>query len=201
MKAFLGIACFFTALIGSSAWAFYGSGDGRDSAVVCTYCHDHNGNSSNPNFPRLAGQKAGYLEKQLHAFQDHTRGDARAVGYMWGMMQNRDDEDIHALALYFSSQKPAPNKKGNAAWAARGKAIFEVGVTERSIPACAACHGANGEGTDIAPRLAGQHKNYIMTQLEAFHDKDRKEATVMPGIASLLTVEDAKAVANYLQGL
>ncbi len=175
--------------------------DMRQAAQICMTCHNHNGNSDNPNFPRIAGQQLNYIENTLHAFRDHSRGDYRAIGYMWGMMQNRSDEEIHDLATYFSSVQATPNRKGNAEWAAKGKAIYESGISEKSLPACMACHGPNGEGSAVAPRLAGQHKGYLLNQLAAFRGHDRHEATVMPGIVTLLTPDDEKAVVNYLQGL
>ncbi|HVS76983.1 MAG TPA: c-type cytochrome, partial [Steroidobacteraceae bacterium] len=71
----------------------------KDMAIgVCGTCHGPDGNSKNPMFPRLAGQHAGYLVRQLKSFKDETRGDPYAVAYMWGMASGLSDAMIDALA-------------------------------------------------------------------------------------------------------
>src|SRR5579859_1822160 len=122
---------------------------------LCSSCHGITGRSVSPNFPILAAQPAEYLEAQLHAFRDHSRADPHAHTYMWGMASHLDDAAIKNLAEYFARQPavagtPADGKMNSAA-----KAIFTVGIEDRSVPACTGCHGENAEGQGPFPRLAG----------------------------------------------
>lgn len=173
----------------------------KDLVVTCTACHDHSGNSENSNFPRIAGQQTAYLVTTLLAFREHQRKEPDAVNFMWGMTQNKDDDTLKLLALYFNSQIPTPNKKGDAGLAATGQNIYENGIPASGVPACINCHGAHGEGMPTIPRLAGQHIDYLVKQFAAFRQGDRTEATTMPVIVKNLSEEDENAIANYVQGL
>lgn len=166
---------------------------------VCGTCHGPQGNSQVPKYPRLAGQNAAYLSAQLRAFRAQTRGDADAMGFMWGMAAGLDDPTIDALAAYYAAQKPIAGAAGDPAVSARGAEIFEHGVEAAGVPACSACHGASGEGLGEFPRLAGQHAQYLLKQLAAFQSNMRNVA-VMHGVASGLKVQEMEAVAAFLQG-
>ena len=165
---------------------------------VCATCHGPQGNSQVPKYPRLAGQNATYLSAQLKAFRAQTRGDADAMGFMWGMAAGLDDPTIDALAAYYAAQKPVAGAGGDPAVTARGAEIFGHGVEAAGVPACSACHGANGEGMGEFPRLAGQHAQYLLKQLGAFQSNMRNVA-VMHGVASGLKVQEMEAVATFLQ--
>jgi cytochrome c553 len=173
----------------------------RDTAIgVCGTCHGADGNSKNPMFPRLAGQHAGYLVRQLKAFKDQTRGDPYAVAYMWGMASGLSDQVIDALAQYYAGQKTGPGRSHDAATLARGREIFEHGIPAQGVPACATCHGADALGSDMYPRLAGQHAQYILKQLASFQSNMR-DIAVMHGVALNLREPEMKAVADYLESL
>ncbi len=167
---------------------------------VCGTCHGVDGNSVNPMFPRLAGQKAWYIEQQLKEFRAHTRGDPYAVGYMWGMAGQLSDATIDALAKYFSSQTTGPGKPHSAAVIAKGSEIYHHGIPSQGLPACAACHGPDALGNAQFPRLAGQHAEYILKQLASFQSNMRNVA-IMHGVASTLHDGQMKAVADYLESL
>jgi cytochrome c553 len=172
-----------------------------DLAVgVCGVCHGPDGNSLNPMFPRLAGQRAWYLEQQLKEFRAETRGDPYAIAYMWGMASSLQDATIDALAKYFASQKTGPGKPHDAATIARGREIFEHGVPAQGVPACAACHGPDALGSSSYPRLAGQHAEYVLTQLASFQSNMRNIA-IMHGVAQNLRDPEMQAVADYLESL
>ncbi len=173
----------------------------KDLVMYCGACHDHDGNSEQPRFPRIAGQQENYLETTLKAFREKLRKEPDASTFMWGMMANRDDKTLTLLAQYFSAKTATPNKKGDATLAAAGKVLFENGNPDKGLIACSSCHGLNGEGSGIAPRLAGQHIEYLTKQLAAFRDGQRTEATMMPPIAKAITDSDEKALVNYIQGL
>jgi cytochrome c553 len=166
----------------------------------CANCHGRQGRSIAPKFPVLAGQHAGYLAAQLHAFKAQTRGDPDALGYMWGMAAPLDDEMINALAAYYAAQTPVPGAHGNAATIARGADIYAKGIANDGIPPCAGCHGPNGAGTDQFPRLAGQHAQYVLKQLRSFQSNLR-DVAVMHGVAKGMAIGEMEAVAAYLESL
>ncbi len=170
----------------------------RIAVGTCGSCHGPTGVSEQPKYPRLAGQNANYLAAQLKAFRGQTRGDADAIGYMWGMAGTLEDDTIDALAQYYASQKAARGHAGDPALVARGREIYEKGVESVGVPACAACHGPDAHGMGDFPRLAGQHAQYVMKQLASFQSNMRNVA-VMHGVAQGLKVEEMRAVAAYLE--
>jgi cytochrome c553 len=165
---------------------------------TCGTCHGPHGNSTQPKFPRIAGQKANYLANQLRAFRSQTRGDPDALGYMWGMAGQLEDTTIDALAKYYSEQRPEPVRNREPALAARGREIYEHGVASEGVPACAVCHGPDAHGTADYPRLAGQHAQYVLKQLGSFQSNMRNVA-VMHGVAQNLREAEMSAVAAYLE--
>jgi cytochrome c553 len=173
----------------------------EDTAIgVCGTCHGPDGNSTNPMFPRLAGQHAGYIVRQLKFFKDESRADPYAIAYMWGMASGLSDETVDALAQYYARQKTGPGKNHDPATIERGRDIFEHGIPTQGVPACAACHGSDAMGSDMYPRLAGQHAEYILKQLASFQSNMRNIA-VMHGVAQNLRSPEMKAVADYLESL
>jgi len=164
---------------------------------VCAACHGNEGDSISPFFPRLAGQSAAYLDRQLKTFRDKTRADPPAVAYMWGMASQLDDAIIGGLAAYYASQAARPNSVKPGASAAFGKEIYERGAAANLVPACAGCHGAVAQGNATAPRLAGQHPEYLVKQLTFFKAKLRANDPVMVAACAQMTVEQMQAVASY----
>lgn len=168
---------------------------------VCSICHGVGGNSVSPNFPRLAGQNADYLEAQLKNFRSHQRSDPEGYEYMWGVSRNLTDEQIHGLAGYFSRQVPRPNPAGADRPNDAGKAIFENGIPEKQVTACQACHGPKGEGIGPFPRLAGQHQDYLARQLMVFRDTEGRPGTPMQQVTHGLAQADIQSVTGYIQSL
>lgn len=166
--------------------------------TVCGTCHGPDGNSMNPKYPRLAGQNANYLAAQLKAFRAQTRGDPDAIGYMWGMASQLDDDTIQALAAYYAGQKAEPSASGDSATVSRGRQIFAQGVAAQGVPACSSCHGPDAHGLQDFPRLAGQHAQYVLKQLASFQSNMRNVA-IMHGVAQNLNLEDMDAVAAFLE--
>lgn len=79
------------------------SGDinaGKEKSAMCASCHGADGNSTDPQFPRLAGQHANYLARALMDYRAGTRKNPIMAGFAGGL----SDEDIDNLATYFSSQ-------------------------------------------------------------------------------------------------
>ncbi len=170
----------------------------RLAVGVCGTCHGPQGNSEQPKFPRLAGQNAQYIAAQLRAFKAQTRGDPDAIGYMWGMAGNLNEAVINSLGEYYAAQKPGPGRRRDAAQIARGKEIYEHGVESAAVPPCFACHGPGAEGGGNYPRLAGQHAQYVLKQLNSFQNNMR-DVAIMHGVAQGLKLAEMRAVAAYLQ--
>ena len=167
---------------------------------ACSKCHGAAGVSVSPLFPNLARQQKTYIEAQLKLFRQRERSDPHARAFMWGKAQDLNDDQIEGVAQYFASQLPARGTASrNSALAQKGKSIYENGVTERGVVACMTCHGPNAEGQadNAFPRLAGQHRDYLMLQLEYFHALLRENA-VMQGVAASLSNDEIAAVAEYL---
>lgn len=169
---------------------------------VCSNCHGVGGHAISPNFPNLAGQQEQYFIAQLNAFKSHGRSDPAGFEYMWGLSRHLTDDQISGLAAYFSAQTPVPNAPGDAKLASEGKAIFHDGIPAKKIPACASCHGANGEGSGPFPRLADQHADYVIKQLQVFQRTDeRPEGAVMKQVAHDLVPSEMVAVAAYVSSI
>lgn len=170
---------------------------------VCSLCHGVDGHSTSPNFPNLAGQQPAYFAAQMKEFRNHSRLDPAGFEYMWGLSRHLTDDQIKGLADYFAAQvSAAPGPVTDSAVAARGQAIFEQGVAAKNIPACNTCHGPFGLGTDQFPRLAHQHADYLVKQLNVFQRTDeRPEGSIMKTIAHDLTPANIQDVAQYLQGI
>ena len=170
---------------------------------VCSNCHGLKGVAGSPNFPNLAAQSEAYIVAQLTVFKSHDRRDPEGYEYMWGLSRSLTEQQITGLAAYFAAQPPPRQEiEGDRARLAAGKAIFESGVAAKSIPACAGCHGAQGQGVATFPRIAGQHADYLVKQLIVFQRTDeRPEGAVMKVVAHDLTREDIENVATYLQAM
>lgn len=166
---------------------------------VCSICHGIDGNSVSPNFPRLAGQPSGYLVEQLTNFRAQHRSDPAGFEYMWGLSSHLTDDQIKGLADYFSRQAAKPNVLVDAKLMAAGKAIYENGLPAKEAPPCMACHGPKAEGLANFPRLANQHQDYMIKQLQVFKRTDQRPNTPMTQIAHLMSHEEMEAVTGYLQ--
>lgn len=171
---------------------------GRQIATaVCAACHAADGNSTVPANPRLAGQHADYVAAQLAAFKAGTRPSP----IMQGMASALSPEDMRNVGAYFESQKPAPAFAHDKALALRGQQIWRSGNKAQGVPACAGCHGAAGHGIPSQyPRLAGQHPELSVGWLKAYATGGRPNP-VMGAVASKLSENDMRAVAEYISGL
>lgn len=172
----------------------------RLAATTCSTCHGTDGRNTAPAFPNLAAQTATYLEAQLQAFRDQTRADPDAQAYMWGMAAQLNDPLIKAIAAHYSAKRAADGVSGDAKLTARGKIIFQQGVPEQGIPACATCHGDQAQGNGAFPRLAGQHAPYLLKQMLVIQNALRA-APVMHGVIKQLSRDQMLAVASYLESI
>jgi len=164
----------------------------------CALCHGVEGESASAIYPRLAAQHPDYLVKQLQDFRDGRRKSET----MSEMAKDLSDETIRELAGWFSSRPPQARRSVDADLAGVGRYIFHKGNPFSGVASCASCHGEKGYGTQLLPRLAGQHPNYLVTQLKEFGKRERtNDNAVMHSIASKLTELEMHAVAAYLAGL
>ena len=167
---------------------------------VCAACHAMDGNSAAAANPKLAGLNAEYLNKQLNDYKSGARKNA----IMSGIVAKLSPQDMLNLAAYYSAQQPKPGTSKDQERALLGRKIYHGGVQGAGVPACASCHGPQGKGIPTQfPRLAGQHGDYIYTQLNAFRVEARANdaAKMMRSIAAKMTDADMKAVSAYIQGL
>jgi cytochrome c553 len=189
-----------------------GSADsGATKAAVCTACHGVNGNSTNPEWPVLAGQNAAYIREQLGMFKARKRVNE----IMYPIVAQMSDQDFADVAAFFAAQTPTGLEADPSYWKA-GEALYKSGDVVRSIPACTACHGPAGQGNAGAgyPALRAQHSVYTVKQLQNYLTQNRyrdatdpatinrtRNSVMMTTIAARLTPEDIRNIASYLQGL
>ena len=127
---------------------------GQAMSAQCAACHGADGNSAAPTFPRLAGQSAKYIYKQLQDFKAGRRNNA----LMMPMVADKTDQQMADLASYFSQQKSAVNL-ADPALIAKGEKLYRGGNPATGVAPCAGCHGPAGKGNNLAafPKLGGQH--------------------------------------------
>lgn len=177
--------------------ALYNTGDAARNITACIACHGAAGNSSIAENPKLSGQHGAYINKQLVNFKSGERKNAIMAPIAKGMTE----EDIQNLVAYLAKSKPTPGAAKNKDTVELGKKIFRGGIAEKNVPACAACHSANGAGMPAQfPRLAGQHQAYTTAQLMSFRSDARKNDQ-MSKIVKRMSDEEIQAVSDYVAGL
>lgn len=169
---------------------------GRDSLWSCASCHGEQGEGAGIT-PRLAGLSPAYLSKQLH---DFASGD-RLNESMHYVARELHQEDVSELAAYYASLPVPPlTPPASDANLVRGRQLFEHGDWKLNVPACASCHGKQGEGVGAAfPPLAAQQPEYLLSQLAAWKGGHRHNSpqSLMDDIAGRLSFEDMHAVSHY----
>ena len=187
---------------------------GQTKAGACAACHGLDGNSSDAQYPKLAGQHERYIQRMLTQFQKQGRDNP----IMMGMAGSLAPQDMRDIGAYFATQHALPGvaddtviadgpDKG-AKFYQVGENIFRAGKPASGVPACAACHGPTGRGNPgpAYPSLAGQHAAYTALKLSFFRDggtwgKDKDANTVMAGVAHGLTDQEIQSLASYIEGL
>ncbi len=173
---------------------------GQAKAQACAACHGADGNSADPNNPKLAAQVPGYIAAQLAAFKSGARAN-NAI--MAGMAAPLSDEDMRNLDAYYASRSATPGavSEANVELAREGEKVFRGGYRPMEIAACMSCHGPTGSGIPpLYPRVAGQHAAYLESTLLAYKSGERTNA-IMNDIAFRLSGSQIKALATYMQGL
>jgi len=192
------------------------SGDaeaGQTKSATCMACHGLAGNSTMPNFPKLAGQGEGYILKQLQEFKSGARNNA----IMAGVVAILSEQDMMDIAAYYSTQTISENSaKANEETIELGRKIYLGGKKDTQTTACIACHGPKGLGIPSAkfPALGAQHAEYTVSQLKAYRQYSINEQTgsddlardndyegMMRNVARGLTTVEIEALAQYIAGL
>lgn len=169
---------------------------GVDANLVqyCSWCHGVAGQGF-ATAPRLAGQRAEYIENQILSFQKHTRTGP----FMPSAVKSLSAPNASDIAAYFSVLSPDAAADGDRAIASIGETIYKEGIPESNIVACAACHGPNAQGLGKIPRLGGLSDAYLKTRLDQWaHGSNAAESPPMPRIASQLSPSNIDALASYL---
>ena len=181
---------------------------GEAKAALCSACHGPNGNSVNPEWPRLAGQSALYIAEQLRLFKSGVRDNP----VMKPLAASLSDQDISDLAVYYQAQTPTGLEADPSYWKP-GEAIYLSGDTARGVPACVACHGPVGRGNLAAgyPALRAQQSVYVVKQLNDYANGTRytgpnppqgdPNSVMMLTLAKRMTPEEIRDVASYVQGM
>jgi len=203
MKSLFGVAAGLLLAVSLQASAEGNAAAGQGKAAICAACHGTDGNSTVPQWPKLAGQHADYIVRQFSLI----KAGARPVPEMVGIVAGISEQDIADISAWFSSQKI----KGGVAdesLVAAGQKLWRAGNAKSGVPACMACHGPAGEGIPFAgyPALRGQHAVYVASMLKRFRsgenwgEKDTN-SHMMDGVAAALRDEEINAVASYVEGL
>lgn len=173
-----------------------------DKSMLCVACHGQTGISGNPLWPNLAAQHQSYLLKQLQNFK---QGQSRYNPLMSAVVASLSNDDMLALATFYSTQKSGINDTPLAVNLNLGEQLYRLGDAKKQITACIACHGPTGQGNAETgfPVLSAQHALYTIEQLNAFKHKKRTNDLnqIMHDISQHMSDEDINAVAHYLQQL
>jgi cytochrome c553 len=164
----------------------------------CFLCHGMEGEAASALYPRLAGQHAEYIAKQLGDF----KSGKRKSDTMAGMAADLTPEEMKALGTFFEKKPATRSTSTEPDLAGVGRYIFTKGNPYSGVAACVSCHGPKGHGTPQLPRLAGQQALYLENQLKQFNTRERNnDNAVMHSVASKLTELERKAVADYIATL
>lgn len=173
---------------------------GKAKSAACAACHGVDGNSTNPEWPKLAGQGARYLEKQLLDF----KAGKRVNTIMNGQAAPLSEAEIADLGAYYAAQKVRPGA-ADPAVVKQGERLYRGGNASTGVAACMACHGPSGSGNPMArfPSLSGQHPAYTAKALQDYRSgaRDTDPNSMMRRIAERLTDREIRAVAQYIYGL
>jgi len=195
----------FLATGGATSAAGTSKGTLEAKIVYCQNCHGALGQGYHGYYPipRIAGQQTEYFENQLQAYVEHRRRN----NIMFNVARVLSPSMRAALARNFRAFNPRPLADAPRRLVATGEQIFQNGVPDANVAACAACHGPDATGSEQIPRLAGQLYPYVLKVL-ANWSKERGQnpahpdtSTIMKPIAHSLTKPQIEAVAAYVNSL
>jgi cytochrome c553 len=160
--------------------------DAKNVTFFCANCHGEDGNSALGEVPNLAGQPPLYLLSQIEKF---VKGQRRNQ-FKEGLMKMLSESDRVNTAVYYSSQVVRPAGAGNSAL---GQRLYNQ--------ECAECHGEQGLGTNVTPRVAGQQSDYLIQTLSRYRDRTGRIYSPMVASTTGLKDPEIKAIAVFLSSL
>ena len=179
---------------------------GQAQYALCATCHGTQGEGNQAmNGPKLAGQQAWYVERQLQYFKTGVRGgpgDANGAVMAPMAMTLADDAAIRNVAAYIASLPDTPAAATVSGDVENGEHIYKQN--------CAACHLQDGSGTwyTDAPALAGMSDWYMVTQLSNFragirglHRNDLYGEQMVSMATAMSGLEEVQDVAAYINSL
>ncbi|PCJ27735.1 MAG: cytochrome c4 [SAR86 cluster bacterium] len=173
---------------------------GQAKSALCASCHGADGNSQLTINPKLAGQNASYMVKQLKDFKSGARPGAT----MAAMVLSLDEQDMEDIAAWYSSQEVTIGG-ADPELLELAQSLYRSGNSEIGVAACSACHSPTGKGNAPAgfPALSGQHSAYTLLQLKDFRAGVRQndQSGMMQTVVERLTDKELEALANYVSGL
>jgi cytochrome c553 len=182
------------ALVWLPAFQLQAQGDPaiREKAAVCVACHGPNGNSTNPDYPILAGQSWRYIYIELKDFKEGRRSNP----LMAPIVANLSRDDMIALGNFFAAQRQLPIK------IEVDDAKVKAGRAKADEVLCAMCHLGGFIGQNEIPKVAGQWPQYIKKQLEDFKAKRRtNDAGNMTAVSATLSDADIENLSQYVGNL
>jgi cytochrome c553 len=175
----------------------------EQGAAACASCHGLTGIADGSGaFPRLTGQSAWYLYKQLKDYAGGTRENA-IMGPIAKVLSEADMQDVAAYyeqtqGPYFSPEASDPTLMQ---W---GGTLSAIGSEQKHVQACVNCHGPAGAGMPPSyPYLAGQFASYTQLQFQEWKLGNRRNdpLAVMRTIAAAMDDRDIAAVAQYFDSV
>lgn len=169
---------------------------GEAAFVICQGCHRVGAlGRADGSYPRLAGQHATVLVKQLADVRSGRRNNPKMLPFADHLALTT--QEMVDIAAYLQ-QLPVPpdNGRGAGDMLARGERLY--------LADCATCHGEHGEGKAdrFFPRLAGQHYRYLLREGRMIRDGERRNAN--PDMVAAIegySDEDIAAVSDFIARL
>jgi cytochrome c553 len=191
---------------------------GQTKAAACAACHGPDGNPSDPQYPRIAGQSERYTAHQLALFASGERNSGLAA-VMAPFARELSPQDMRDVGAYFATQKSGAGLADDTLVADGGpydgmkfyeigQQLYRSGDAARGVPACLACHGPSGAGNPgpAYPHIGGQMQDYTVRRLQEYQagvtaEKNPALFKIMATVAKPLTEQEIQALASYIQGL
>ena len=168
---------------------------------TCALCHGLYGDSVRSKFPKLAGQKVGYLSTQIKYFQTGNR--TNDGGQMQSMVESLSNDDIKQIANWFSAQ-PAPKASREKPSQADIDDLTAV-LGDAPKQTCGTCHRAASDdpqttlpaATLQVPFLHAQHADYLAKQMTDFKTGDRSSASLHQPLLKDMSPAKIEILAQY----
>ena len=195
MKFLLRAVAMLTLVVTVPAMAGGDAAAGEAKSAICASCHGVDGNSTVAMWPKIAGQHAQYIERQLKLM----KSGARQVPEMMGIVAGLDEQDFADLAAYYATQSVSPGV-ADPALVELGERIYRAGIPKREVPACMSCHGPAGEGNPLlgAPKLSDDIWLYGGSELKVRESISAGRIGVMPPHGEFLGAAKVHLLATYV---